>query len=245
MKPRPPKRWREFEELGLTTSKPQPSVITAPTLTLKPLPSHLRYAYLIPIAPQDQEKTTFTCPFGTFAYRRMPFGLYNTPATFQRCMMSIFSDMVEHFIEPLCNLLLKDVEFNFDSRCSEAFNFLKEKLTSAPIIVAPDWDLPFEIMCDASDYADDLYLWKHGPDQVILRCVPEEEMEDILRHCHTFACGGHFGASKTAAKGINFMGPFPESWKNKYIFVAVDYVSKWVEVVALPTNDAKGVVKFL
>ena len=47
------------------------------------------------IAPKDQEKTTFTCPFGTFSYRRMPFRLCNAPATFQRCMLSIFSDMVE------------------------------------------------------------------------------------------------------------------------------------------------------
>ena len=53
----------------------------------------------IPIAPEDQEKTTFTCPFSTFTYRRMPFGLCNAPATFQRCMMSIFSDMVERFLE--------------------------------------------------------------------------------------------------------------------------------------------------
>ncbi|KAJ9565113.1 hypothetical protein OSB04_001079 [Centaurea solstitialis] len=53
----------------------------------------------IAIAPENQEKTTFTCPYGTFAFRRMPFGLCNAPTTFQRCMMSIFSDMLEKSIE--------------------------------------------------------------------------------------------------------------------------------------------------
>ena len=47
----------------------------------------------------DQEKTTFTCPFGTFAYRRMPFGLCNAPATFQRCMMAILSDSCEKIVQ--------------------------------------------------------------------------------------------------------------------------------------------------
>ena len=53
----------------------------------------------IAIAPEDQDKTTFTCPYGTFAFRRMPFGLCNAPSTFQRCMMAIFSDMVERTLE--------------------------------------------------------------------------------------------------------------------------------------------------
>nr|GFA39732.1 reverse transcriptase domain-containing protein [Tanacetum cinerariifolium] len=51
--------------------------------------------FQIPIDPKDQEKTTFTCPYGTFAYKRMPFGLYNAPGTFQQCMMVIFHDMIE------------------------------------------------------------------------------------------------------------------------------------------------------
>ena len=53
----------------------------------------------IAIAPEDQEKTTFTCPFGTFSFRRMPFGLCNAPGTFQRCMMSIFSYLAEEVME--------------------------------------------------------------------------------------------------------------------------------------------------
>ena len=55
--------------------------------------------FQIEIAPEDQENTTFTCPFGTYAYRRMPFGLCNAPTTFQRCMLSMFSDMVERIME--------------------------------------------------------------------------------------------------------------------------------------------------
>ncbi|WZZ60387.1 hypothetical protein YC2023_060494 [Brassica napus] len=74
---------------------------------LERLANHQYYCFLdrysgffqIPIHPDDQEKTTFTCPYGTFIYRRMPFGLCNAHATFQRCMMSIFTDMIEDFME--------------------------------------------------------------------------------------------------------------------------------------------------
>ena len=62
------------------------------------LDGYLGYNH-ITISPENQEKTTFTCLYGTFAFRRMPFGLCNIPGTFQRCMMAIFSNMVEKTIE--------------------------------------------------------------------------------------------------------------------------------------------------
>ncbi|XLU24114.1 hypothetical protein S245_060180, partial [Arachis hypogaea] len=230
---------------------------------LERLAGHDYYCFLdgysgynqIAVDPQDQEKTAFTCPSGVFAYRRMPFGLCNAPATFQRCMLSIFSDMVEKFLEvfmddfsvygdsfsscldhlklvlkrcqetnlvlnwekchfmvtegivlghkisnkgievdqakievieklpppasvkairsflghagfyrrfikdfskiakPLSNLLADDTPFVFDTACLQAFEMLKAKLVTAPVISAPDWTLPFELMCDASDHA--------------------------------------------------------------------------------------------
>ncbi|GKE72224.1 reverse transcriptase domain-containing protein, partial [Tanacetum coccineum] len=55
--------------------------------------------FQIPIDPHDQEKNTFTCPYGTFTYLRMPFGLCNVSGTFQRCMMAIFHDMIEKTME--------------------------------------------------------------------------------------------------------------------------------------------------
>ena len=57
------------------------------------------FFYQIHVSQPGQEKTTFTCPFGTYAYRRMPFGLCNAPATFQRCMTAIFSYFCEKFVE--------------------------------------------------------------------------------------------------------------------------------------------------
>nr|GFB30289.1 reverse transcriptase domain-containing protein [Tanacetum cinerariifolium] len=211
--------------------------------------------FQIPIDPKDQEKTTFTCPYETFAYRHMPLGLCNAPGMFQRCMMAIFHDMIKKTMEVfmddfsvfgnsfktclshlekmlqwcedtnLClnwekshfmvkeyivlghniskngievdkakvdviaklphpitikgihsflghagfyrrfiqvflkiarlmtRLLEKDTPFFFSNECIEAFQTLKRKLTEAPILDAPDWDLPFELIYDASDFA--------------------------------------------------------------------------------------------
>nr|GEV15052.1 DNA-directed DNA polymerase [Tanacetum cinerariifolium] len=211
--------------------------------------------FQILIDPQDQEKTTFTCPYGTFAYRRIPFGLCNALGTFQRCMIAIFHDMIEKTMEvimddfsvfgdsfssclsnldkilkrcedtnlvlnwekchlmckegivlghkiskseieadrakvdviaklphpttvkgvrsflghagfyqrfikdffkiaqPMNYLFKKETPFVFSKYCIDTFETLKIKLTKAPILVVPDWNLPFELMYDASDFA--------------------------------------------------------------------------------------------
>ena len=101
--------WRvciDFRKLNAVTKKDH---FPLPFLdqVLERVAGHDYYCFLysysgyfqIAIALEHQEKTTFTCPFGTYAYRRMSFGLCNAPATFQRCMLSIFSDMVERIME--------------------------------------------------------------------------------------------------------------------------------------------------
>nr|GEW62891.1 reverse transcriptase domain-containing protein [Tanacetum cinerariifolium] len=92
---------------------------------------------------------------------------------------------------------------------------------------------------------DDPFLFKIYANQVIRRCVHGQEAIDILKACHYGPTEGHHGPNYIANKGIDFMGPFPSSRGNKYILVAVDYVSKWVEANALLTNDARVVCKFL
>ncbi|CAN6728503.1 unnamed protein product [Malus baccata var. baccata] len=152
--------WRvciDYRKLNTTTRKdhfPLPFI----DQMLKRLAGHSFYCFLdgysgynqIVIALDDQEKTTFTCPFGTFAYRRMPFGLCNAPATFQKCM-EIHQGFLKNRPTPLL-FTPKEVTFEFNKECETAFKTLKDMLTSAPIIMPPDWSLPFELMCDASDY---------------------------------------------------------------------------------------------
>nr|GEX45445.1 reverse transcriptase domain-containing protein [Tanacetum cinerariifolium] len=113
--------------------------------------------FQIPIDPKDQEKTTFTCPYGTFAYRCMPFGLCNAPGMFQRCMMAIFHDMIEKTMEVFMDNFFV-FEDSFQSCLSHLEKMLKRKLTEAPIFIALDWDMPFELMCDASDFAIEAVL---------------------------------------------------------------------------------------
>nr|GEZ98526.1 reverse transcriptase domain-containing protein [Tanacetum cinerariifolium] len=109
---------------------------------------------------------------------------------------------------------------------------------------------PLETLSTVTFRRDSSTLWfadfaNYHADQVIRRYVHGKEALDILEACHNGPTGGHHGANLTAKKGIDFMGPLPSSRGNKYILVAVDYLSKWVEAKALPTNDARVICKFL
>ncbi|GJS09553.1 reverse transcriptase domain-containing protein [Tanacetum coccineum] len=90
-----------------------------------------------PIDPKDHGKDNIISHTElSRLLRRMPFGLCNAPGYVPKMYDGNLHDMIEK-----------------DGKCIDSFNTLKRKLTEAPILIAPDWDLPFELMCDASDFA--------------------------------------------------------------------------------------------
>ncbi|XP_071917965.1 uncharacterized protein [Coffea arabica] len=262
-----------------------PSVVQAPVLELKPLPKHLKYVYLgegetlpviisaglskvqedgfsgyfqIAIAPEDQEKTTFTCPFGTFAYRRMPFGLCNAPATFQRCMVSIFSEYVEKIIEVfmddfsvygesfencLDNLKLILVRFIIFSDHA-ALRYLLTKKEAKPRLACGGHFGPKRTarkVLESGFYWPTLFKDAYSFCKSCDKC---QRVGNISRRDQMTQTPMIF-VEIFDVWGIDFMGPFPSSFGFFYILLAVDYVSKWVEAKATRTNDSKVVAEFV
>ncbi|RVW98145.1 Retrovirus-related Pol polyprotein from transposon opus [Vitis vinifera] len=140
------------------------------------IPTRLTTGWKIEIALEDQEKTTFTCSFekgivlghvisrkGIEVDKAKIEIIVNLPpptnvkevrqflghAGFYRRFIKDFSKLAR----PMCALLAKDAKFKWDQNCQHCFEELKRLLTTAPIVRRPNWDLPFEVMCDASDQA--------------------------------------------------------------------------------------------
>nr|GEY03760.1 reverse transcriptase domain-containing protein [Tanacetum cinerariifolium] len=253
----------------------------------------------IPIDPKDQEKTTFTCPYGTFAYKRMPFGLCNAPGTFQRCMMALFHDMIEQTME----FFMDDFLVFRNSFFTCLTNLEKMLKRCEDTKLALNWEKSHFMVKEvvdtkgAENYAADHLSHLENPygnifdPKEINETFPLKTLNKVAHHDQStswFADFANYHARKFIIKvdppgdtteptkpprrfltqgkisqkdempqnsiqvceifdfwGIDFMGPFPSSKGNKYILVAVDYLSKWVEAKVLRTNDARVVVKFL
>nr|GEW00946.1 reverse transcriptase domain-containing protein [Tanacetum cinerariifolium] len=216
----------------------------------------------IPIDLQDQEKTTFTCSYGTFAYRRMPFGLCNAPGTFQRCMMAIFHDMIEETMEVFMDDF--SVFRNSFSSCLSHLDKMLQRCEDTNLVL--NWEKCHFIVKEGIVSAIRFQnlrsrLIRSGesrgrpPVQTREPHQSDPEKKEITETFPLETLGmvtfrGDYNTSWFAdiifdIWAIDFMGPFPSSRGNKYILVAVDYLSKWVESKALPTNDARVVCKFL
>nr|GFA70108.1 reverse transcriptase domain-containing protein [Tanacetum cinerariifolium] len=151
---------------------------------------------------------------------------------------------------PMTYLLEKNAPFVFSDDCIQAFRTLKGKLTEAPILIAPDWDQPFELICDAKKLSTSSQLDTVDPsgDTTVPTTPPKRfliQRQGIISQRDEMPQNAIQVCKFFYVWGIDFMGPFPNSKGNKYILVAFDYLSKWVEAKALPTNDARVVMKFL
>nr|GEX18630.1 reverse transcriptase domain-containing protein [Tanacetum cinerariifolium] len=142
----------------------------------------------------------------------------------------------------------KDTPFEFDDECQKAFELLKEKLTCVPVIVSLIWNLPFELMCDASDFVVEAVLEfdieikdRKGTKRVAADHLSRIENDETSNDSEV---DDNF-PRETLMEINTFSEPGFADFANYIVGVAVDYVSKWAEAQALPTNDARVVVTFL
>nr|GEV49370.1 reverse transcriptase domain-containing protein [Tanacetum cinerariifolium] len=157
--------------------------------------------FQIPIDPKDQKKTTFTCPYRTFAYKRMPFRLCNAPDTFQRCMKAIFHDMIEQTME----VFMDD------------FSVFADHLSRL--------ENPYENVFDPKEINESFplktisKLAHHDQNQVIRRYVAGQEAIDILTACHSGPTRGHYDANYTAKKVFDSGFYWPTIYKDAFELV--------------------------
>nr|GEV88048.1 DNA-directed DNA polymerase [Tanacetum cinerariifolium] len=173
--------------------------------------------FQIPIDPHDQEKTTFTCPYGTFAYRRMPFGLCNAPGMFQRCMMAIFHDIIEETME----VFMDDFSFFGDSfsSCLSHLDKMLKRCEDTNLI--PNWEKCHFIVKEG------IVLGHNG-------IKVDRAKVDVIAKLH----------HPTSVKEVNRSSDFSWPQLDLPIEIMCD-ASDYAVVKALSTNDARVVVNFL
>ncbi|GJU71930.1 reverse transcriptase domain-containing protein [Tanacetum coccineum] len=264
--------------------------------------------FQIPIDPMNQEKTTFICPFGTYAYRRMPFGyVMLRPHSKVGSVLGqkdgkkfrpiYFASKTLNPAQQNYTITEKEliaVAFAFDKFRSylilskniihtdhSALKHLFKKQDAKPhlirwILLLQEFDIEFKdkkgtenvaadhlSRIDNNESSDDSEVDDNFPGETLMEINTRNEpwfadfanylVGDIIPKGMTYQQKNkffsdlkhYFWEEPYLFKGIDFMGPFPKSHKFEYILVAVDYVSKWAEAQALPTNDARVVITFL
>nr|GEV77950.1 reverse transcriptase domain-containing protein [Tanacetum cinerariifolium] len=218
------------------------SIDEPPVVELKDLPPHLEYAFLEGVDKLPIEKSHFMVKEGIVLGHKISKNRIEVdkakvdvitklphPTTIKGIRSFLgHAGFYQRFIQDfskiarlMTRILKKDTLFFFSKECIEAFQTLKRKLTEELILVALDWDLPFELMFDESVFAigmssqqknkffkdlkhyfwDNPFLFKVCADQVIRRCVHGPEAVDILKACHNEPTGGHYVLNYTAKKG--------------------------------------------
>ncbi|XP_071687942.1 uncharacterized protein [Rutidosis leptorrhynchoides] len=197
--------------------------------------------FQIPINPIDQDKTAFTCPFGTFAYRRMPFGLFNAPGTFQSLPFELMCDASDYALgavlgqhhdnhfRPIYYVNESDVKDTFP----DEFLMWVEKdlevpwfadftnyLASSVLRKGFSYHQKKKFLADLKYYFwDHPYLFRVCADQVIKWCVYGKEAQQILEHCHQGPTGGPYGPCHTAKKVFDSGFYWPSIFKDARAFV--------------------------
>nr|GEX34311.1 DNA-directed DNA polymerase [Tanacetum cinerariifolium] len=189
--------------------------------------------FQILINPPNQEKTTFTCPYATFAYRRMPFGLCNAPRTFQKCMMAIFHDMIEKTMEFFMDDFL--IFGDSFSSCISHLDTMLQRCKDTNLVL--NWEKchfmviegivlghkisknRLEVDRSKVDVIAKLPYPTIAKDQIIRRCVHGKEAFDILKACHEGPTGGHHGANFTAKKVFDAGFFWPTIYKDAHDLV--------------------------
>ncbi|GJZ77810.1 reverse transcriptase domain-containing protein [Tanacetum coccineum] len=216
------------------------------------------------IDPKDQEKTTFTCPYRTFAYRRMPFGLCNAPGTFQRCMMAIFHDMIEKTMEVfmddflvfgdsfstclshLDKMLKRCEDTNLVLNWEKSHFMVKEgivlghKISKSGIEVdRAKVDVIAKLPYPTTVKGVRNFANYHAGNFIVKGMSSQQKNKFFKMTKHYFLDDLLFKSVRIKCRGHRLNGTIPSSKGNKLQLVAVDYLSKRVESKGSPTNDAR------